>query len=89
MAAEIEPGHPFSLDNLAAFERHDAKVETREGAHGCWVKLPNGWTLSVQWGGCMYGSNYDERAGSAVPAATTAEIAAIRPDGGLAEWADG
>jgi hypothetical protein len=85
----------FSLDNLAVFERHGATVDSRGGRSGCWVRLPNGWVLSVQWGGCMYGSNYDERAGADVPPATTAEIAAWREGewepsrGGLVQWADG
>lgn len=80
----------FSLDSIAVFERHGATVKTRTGRHGCWVHLPNGWTLSIQWGGCMYGSNYDERAGADVPPATTAEVAAWREGGdGMVTWADG
>lgn len=80
----------FSLDSLAVFERHGATVETHGERHGCWVKLPNGWMLSIQWGGCMYGSNYDERAGSDVPPATTAEVAAWREGGdGMVTWANG
>lgn len=80
----------FSHDNLSALERHGAKVETRGTRAGAWVKLPNGWVLSVQWGGCMYGSNYDCRAGADVPPAREAEVAAWRESGdGMVTWADG
>lgn len=84
----------FALDNLAIFERHGAKVEPRDGSPfaGCWVKLPNGWTLSVQWGYGNYGSNYNwpGRNGDVVPDATEAEIAVWKEgDGSLVEWVDG
>jgi hypothetical protein len=84
----------FSLDNLTVFERHGARVTTHGERNGCWVHLPNGWVLSIQWGGCMYGSNYDRRAGSDVPPAALAEIAAWKKDshgrrGEMVTWADG
>lgn len=81
----------FSADHLSVFERHGATVKPREaGWPGCWVKLPNGWTLSIQWGGGMYGSNKDEAIGAPdVPPALTAEIAAWQDDDGLVEWFDG
>lgn len=81
----------FSLDNLAALERHDAIVTTRDRTHGAWVYLPNGWVLSVQWGGCMYGSNYDRLAGSDVPPAALAEIAAwnVNDTKGMVTWEGG
>jgi hypothetical protein len=82
----------FSADNLSVFERHGATATQREpGYPGCWVKFPNGWTLSIQWGGGMYGSNRDEQIGSHdVPDAIEAEIAAWPSDhDGLVRWSDG
>jgi hypothetical protein len=84
----------FALDNLAIFERHGATVGPCDEPPfaGCWVKLPNGWTLSVQWGYGSYGSNYhwtgdrDRK----VPDAVEAEIAVWKEgDGSLVEWVDG
>lgn len=86
----------FSLDNLAVFERHGATIETQDQRHGCWINLPNGWTLSVQWGPCTYSSNRDisfkvPSSTMDVPPATEAEIAAWHKDGNerMVRWACG
>ena len=83
----------FTLADLAPFERPGAKVEqSRAGRAGIHITLPNRWALSVQWGPCMYGSNYESLHTSGDEShltATEAEIAVIKPGGGLAEWADG
>jgi hypothetical protein len=90
MASTTPEPAKFSMADLSIFERHGATVDTQDSRAGCWIKLPNGWVLSVQWGGCNYGSNYDRHAGDDVPDATAAEVAAWQERGnGLVEWADG
>jgi hypothetical protein len=84
----------FALSDLSQFERHGATIATKPGRTGYWIELPNGWTLSVQWGYGNYGSNRDidyNRAlsGEVLPDAQTAEIAAWRGDSGLVRWVDG
>lgn len=85
---------PFAMSNLSVFERHGATVEPRDSRSGCWVKLPNGWTLSIQWGACNYGSNQDLGLDTEpLPDATSAEIAAWHDERGtgtgMVEWVDG
>lgn len=46
------------------------------GGRGFHIRFKNGWTVSVQFGGGNYGSNYDLPVMGPTPPATTAEIAA-------------
>ncbi len=52
---------------------------------GFQMTFENGWTVSVQFGSCNYGSNYDVPFGTRISSATTAEIAAWDADG---KWHD-
>lgn len=72
----------FSLNNLDVLMRPGATIEKRdEGRHaGCWVKLANGWTLSVQWGCGNYSDNYNRSFDREPEDSTTAEIAVWRDD---------
>lgn len=79
----------FAMDNLALFERHGATVETCGAAAGCWVKLPNGWTLSIQWDRVNYGSNHNAPVRGNVPDAVTAEVAAWHEKGSMVTWDGG
>lgn len=83
----------FSIEQRSIFERHGATVKQgREKRAGLRVTLPNGYGLSVQWGPCMYGSNYDSlhtEADESHLTASEAEIAVVKPGGGLVDWADG
>ena len=71
------PNAPFKLN-----DRHRS---------GGWITFPNGWTVSVQWSGGNYGSNYDFEIGQfPAPPAATAEIAIWKGDkADLQEWEDG
>lgn len=80
----------FSLDNLEVFRRPGVKeIEPRTGGSfaGCWVRFENGWTLSIQWGIGNYGDNHGKHYRLDEPTdSTTAEIAAIEPDGDMVSW---
>jgi len=77
----MKDGTALRLDKSApGFE-----ITGRKGFH---VTFENGWTVSVQFGGGNYSSNYNEPIGAEyfdpnykVPKSATAEIAAWGPDG--------
>ncbi len=78
----------FTMTDLSVFERPGTAVSTRDGRAGCRVTLADGSWLSVQWGGCMYGSNYNHDFAGDVPDAEEAEIA-VSLDSDLVRWVDG
>jgi hypothetical protein len=54
--------------------------------HGFHIHLPNGYRVSVQWGGGTYSDNHDSWDFSDVPmSSSTAEVAVINPAGDLIE----
>lgn len=73
----------FSGPNRKAELRHTGPSPTPCGG---WVTFDNGWTISIQWGPYMHGSNYNLDLHSEVPPALTAEVAVWHPkiygDGG-------
>lgn len=93
MSKEREDPQTFSLANLEPFERYGRVHQSAPGRAGVHVR-PEGRRhfLSVQWGPRMYGSNYGMRhldGDEGHLPATEAEIAVVRPGGGLVRWADG
>lgn len=65
------------------------------GGHGFHITFQNGWTVSVQFGGGNYCSNYDDEIGgddwqeSGKKGSTDAETAVWGPDGELLDLGDG
>jgi hypothetical protein len=54
--------------------------------HGFHIYLPNGYKVSVQWGGGTYSDNHDSWDFSDISMkSNTAEVAVINPDGDLIE----
>lgn len=51
-------------------------------AKGCQITIPNGYTVSIQWGPGNYCDNYSSREyAETAPNSTQAETAIIGPDG--------
>lgn len=63
------------------------------GGHGFHVTFENGWTVSVQFGGGNYCSNYDDDIGdrekSGEKGSIDAETAVWGPDGKMLDMGDG
>jgi hypothetical protein len=53
------------------------------GNKGVYIKFPNGYSISIQWGPVNYCGNHsrDIGYGKPVPASSTAETAIMNPDG--------